>query len=92
MLWSIKINSELHYCCLLCYLLVCIYLAATDDNGRRFGHHCPRLASNYFKIQEINRNNSLPAIDAHERRRFNKLRGTVVSCRVCIRSQSLIAR
>ena len=36
--------------------------------------------------------NSLPAIDAHERQRFNKLRGTVVSRRVFIRSQSLIAR
>ena len=36
--------------------------------------------------------NSLPAIDAHERQRFNKLCGTVVSRRIFIRSQSLIAR
>jgi hypothetical protein len=36
--------------------------------------------------------NSLPAIDAHERQRFNELCGTVVSCRIFIRSQSLIAR
>ena len=36
--------------------------------------------------------NSLTAIDAHERQRFNELRGTVVSRRVFIRSQSLIAR
>ena len=36
--------------------------------------------------------NSLPAIDAHERQRFNELHGTVVSRRVFIRSQSLIAR
>jgi len=36
--------------------------------------------------------NSLPAIDAHERQRFNELRGTVVSRRIFIRSQSLIAR
>ncbi len=36
--------------------------------------------------------NSLPAIDAHERQCFNELRGTVVSRRVFIRSQSLIAR
>jgi hypothetical protein len=36
--------------------------------------------------------NSLTAIGAHERQRFNGLRGTVVSCRVFIRSQSLIAR
>ncbi len=36
--------------------------------------------------------NSLSAIDAHERQRFNDLRGTVVSRQVFIRSQSLIAR
>jgi hypothetical protein len=30
-------------------LLVRIYLAATDDNGRRFSHHCPRQASVYIK-------------------------------------------
>ena len=36
--------------------------------------------------------NSLTAIGAHERQGFNKLRGTVVSRRVFIRSQSLIAR
>ncbi len=36
--------------------------------------------------------NSLTAIGAHERQRFNKLRGNVVSRRVFIRSQSLIAR
>jgi hypothetical protein len=36
--------------------------------------------------------NSLPAIDTHERQRFNELRGTVVSRQVFIRSQSLIAR
>ena len=34
----------------------------------------------------------LTAIDAHERQCFNKLRGTVVSRRIFIRSQSLIAR
>ena len=36
--------------------------------------------------------NSLTAIDAHDRQRFNELRGTVVSRRIFIRSQSLIAR
>ncbi len=36
--------------------------------------------------------NSLTAIDAHECQRFNELCGTVVSCQVFIRSQSLIAR
>ena len=56
MLWSIKINSELHYCCLLCYLLVCTLLATVDDTGRCFGHHCPWRASNYIKIWEVERN------------------------------------
>ncbi len=36
--------------------------------------------------------NSLTAIDGHDRQYFNKLRSTVVSCRIFIRSQSLIAR
>ncbi len=36
--------------------------------------------------------NSLTAIGAHERQRFNELRGTVVSRQFFIRSQSLIAR
>ncbi len=36
--------------------------------------------------------NSLTAMGAHERPLFNKLRGSVVSRRVFIRSQSLIAR
>jgi hypothetical protein len=35
---------------------------------------------------------SLTAIGACERQLFNKLRGTVVSCQIFIRSQSLIAR
>ena len=56
MLWSIKINSELYYCCLLCYLLVRIYLATADDNGRRFGYHCPQRASDYINIREVDRN------------------------------------
>ncbi len=34
----------------------------------------------------------LTAIGAHERQRFNELRGTVVSCQIFIHSQSLIAR
>ena len=36
--------------------------------------------------------NSVTAIDAHKRPLFNKLCGTVVYCRIFIRSQSLIAR
>ncbi len=35
--------------------------------------------------------NSLTAIDGHDRQYFNELRSTVVSCRIFIRSQSLIA-
>ncbi len=44
---------------------------------------------------EINPNgwvHSLTAMGAHERPLFNKLRGSVVSCGIFIRSQSLIAR
>ncbi len=44
MLRSIKI-SELHYCSLICYWLVHTILAASDDNGSRFGHHCWRRTS-----------------------------------------------
>ena len=40
----------------------------------------------------LQRLNSLPAIDAHERQRFNELCGTVVSRQIFIHSQSLIAR
>jgi hypothetical protein len=36
--------------------------------------------------------NSLTAIDGHDRQYFNELRSTVVSYRIFIRSQSLIAR
>ena len=36
--------------------------------------------------------NSLTAIDGHDHQYFNELRSTVVSCRIFIRSQSLIAR
>ncbi len=35
--------------------------------------------------------NSLTAIDGHDHQYFNKLRSTVVSCQIFIRSQSLIA-
>ena len=56
MLWSIKIISELHYCCLLCYSLVRILLAAADDKGRRFSHHCCRQTSHYSINIEVSRN------------------------------------
>jgi len=36
--------------------------------------------------------NSLTSIDGHDRQYFNELRSTVVSRRIFIRSQSLIAR
>ena len=56
MLWSIKINSKLHYCCLLCNYLVRIWLAAADDKGCRCGHHCCwRMSQNSINI-EFSRN------------------------------------
>ena len=45
MLWSIKNNSKLHYCSLICYWLVHTILAAADDKGCSFGHHCRRRMS-----------------------------------------------
>jgi hypothetical protein len=49
---SILVNSKLHYCFLLWFLLVCNLLAAANDNGCCFGHHCPRQASDSIKIHE----------------------------------------
>ncbi len=43
-------------------------------------------------LSQDNELNSLTVIDAHERQRFNELHGTIVSRRIFIRSQSLIAR
>ena len=31
-------------------------MAADDDDGCRFGHHCRRNASDYIKIREVDRN------------------------------------
>jgi len=45
MLWSIKTKSELDYCSLIFHRLVGNLLAAADENGRCFGHHCRRRAS-----------------------------------------------
>jgi hypothetical protein len=50
----------------------------------------PYLTEEMAKLKK--RLNSLTAIDAHEHQHFNELRGTVVSSRIFIRSQSLIAR
>ena len=56
MLCSIKINSELDYCYLICYPLVRTLLVAVDGNGRRFGHHCCRQTSQIREHAEVNRN------------------------------------
>ncbi len=49
------------------------------------------MVTSEWSENEVNIN-SLTAIDAHECQHFNKFRGTVVSHRIFIRSQSLIAR
>jgi hypothetical protein len=44
------------------------------------------------RLREWDSLNSLTAIDGRDRQYFNELRSTVVSRRIFIRSQSLIAR
>ncbi len=56
MLWSIKINSKLDYCLLICYPLVRTLLAAADGNGCHFGHHCHRWTSQIREHAEVDRN------------------------------------
>jgi hypothetical protein len=56
MLWSIKINSKLDYCLLVCYQLFHTLLAAADGNGRHFGHHCHRRMSQIREHAEVDRN------------------------------------
>ncbi len=48
------------------------------------------MSKGYFDV--IDAINSLTAIDGHDRQYFYELRSTVVSRRIFIRSQSLIAR
>ncbi len=62
----------------------------------RYDGLCARITEVYSGDRTIRENaakrlNSLTAIDAHERQRFNELRGTVVSRRIFIRSPSLLA-
>ncbi len=45
-----------------------------------------------LSVDDLGLLNSLTAIGGHERQYINELRSTVVSCRIFIRSQSLIAR
>ena len=61
-------------------------LPAIFNGSQKNIHPCQQAAIIYKLV------NSLTAIDAHERQRFNELRGTVVSRRIFICSQSLIAR
>ena len=56
-------------------------------------YRCNRRPHRSIKIRSNDTQvNSLTAIDGHDRQYFNELRSTVVSCRIFIRSQSLIAR
>ncbi len=53
MLWSIKINSELDYCYLIWYQLVCNLLTAANGNLRHTGHHCCRQTSQIREHTEV---------------------------------------
>ncbi len=58
----------------------------------KHGRYCgvsTKVAQNAPTLSNIN---SLTAIDGHDRQYFNELRSTVVSRRIFIRLQSLIAR
>ena len=63
---------------LLCIFLFCIFLLYRTD---------PQV-----EVQIRILLNSLTAIDGHDRQYFNELRARVVSPRIFVRSQSLIAR
>ena len=70
-----------------------------DVNGMRNGHAKNLVESQLAEyISHVctgasgSELNSLTAMVAHERPLFNERRGSVVSCRVFIRSRSLIAR
>jgi hypothetical protein len=56
MLWSIKINSKLDYCLLICNQLVHTLLAAANGNGHHFGHHCCWRTSQIREHAEVDRN------------------------------------
>ncbi len=62
-----------------------------DDNFYRVLSSMVQILSTESSPNELSLN-SLTAMDAHERPLFIELCGTVVSCQVFIRSQSLIAR
>ncbi len=75
---TIKLNGAFHT---LCSILRFVVASAAEAE----------LGALFLNCQEGIIFNSLTAIDTHERQRFNELRGTVVSRRVFIHSQSLIA-
>ena len=54
--------------------VICKYHLATDKKRKA------------IRLIDVHNNNSLTAIDAHERQHLNELRGTVISCRIFIRS------
>ncbi len=51
-----------------------------------------RFTDSFYRLDILRALNSLTAMGVHGRPHFNKLRSTVVSCRIFIRSQSLIVR
>ena len=84
------------------YQTVSGVVAYDDPQTRRMLHliinqaiHIPHLDHHLLCPMQCHVNdvtvNSLTAIDGHVRQYFNELRSTVVSCRIFIRSQSLIA-
>ena len=64
----------------------------TCDGGNGDGDNSDGIVNNIGGNDSNDVVNSLTAIDGHDRQYFNKLRSTVVSRRIFIRSQSLIAR
>jgi hypothetical protein len=67
-------------------------MAASNLQQKLAYHEVHIFKQKIFDTSEEILINSLPAMDAHERPLFIELRGTVVSRRIFIRSQSLIAR
>jgi hypothetical protein len=68
-----------------------MHVTVVLDAIKKRGHvkDCEMAAKEYEGAKKTV--NSLTAIDGHNRQYFNELRSTVVSCRIFIRLQSLIA-
>jgi hypothetical protein len=84
-----NINKTGYVYCLFAYIV----LAEADyslNKGQTLKRNIFDCHSEYM-LKQNNVVNSLTAIDGHDRQYFNELRSTVVSHRIFIRSQSLIA-